>query len=176
MISLKLSQEDRSEMKRFYLEQLEEALRKVKHFKIILKKLEFDDYTHIDTETYGLSLQLHKNDKSQPIPKSISNSTEKSGRGRKSIWGNFILNLLTSENRPLSYTEIIRIAMDKFNLPETKLKNVKQAITNSSFRLRVTNKKIETFGLPGRKERFLCLSAWFNNGVLSVDYQNKLRS
>lgn len=174
MINLKLSQEDRSEMKRFYLEQLEEALRKVKHFKTVLKKLELDDYTNIDTETYGHSLQLYKLQNEPPLPKSI-NSKKKNGRGRKSIWGNFILNLLTTEDRPLSYTEIIKTAMDKFNLPESKLKNVKQAITNSSFRLRVTNKKIETFGLPGRKERFLCLASWFKNGKLTIDYQNKLR-
>lgn len=170
MINLKLTQEDRSEMKRFYLEQLEEALRKVKHFKTILTKLESDEITQVSTDTYGISLQLHGPD-SQTV-----DSVQKNSRGRKSIWGQFILNQLQKEDRPLSYTEIIKTAMANFNIPESKLKNVKQAITNSSFRLRVTNKKIDTFGLPGKKERFLCLISWFKDGILKKEYQNKLSS
>lgn len=170
MVNLKLTQEDRSEMKRFYLEQLEKALHRVKHFKTILKKLESDDLTQVDTQTYGVSLQLHEQNRLRV------DSDRKNSRGRKSIWGQFILNQLQKEDRPLSYTEIIRTAMSSFNIPESKLKNVKQAITNSSFRLRVTNKKIDTFGLPGKKERFLCLISWFKDGILKKEYQNKLSS
>lgn len=175
MNNLKLSQEDSSEMKRFYLHELEGSLRRVKHLQNILGKLDGVEIPttetsspYVEKETGKKTSLISTDQVTQTIPK------KKGTRGRKSLWGNFILNLLQQENRPLSYTEIINTAVDKFNLPENKIKNVKQAITNSAFRLRVTNKRIDTFGLPGKKERFLCLKTWYENGKLRNEYQGRL--
>lgn len=81
-------------------------------------------------------------------------------RGPKSIWGNFILRRLRQCDRPLSYGELVRDAMVLNNLSPEKEKNAKQSILNAAFRLRNTLKKIDTVGLPGKKEKFLVLSAW----------------
>ncbi len=167
MNNLVLTQEDRSEMKQFYQGELEIAIRKVKHIRTILYKL--NDGNFDDEENPSKKTSLISTFQVEP-----DTSREKGTRGRKSLWGNYILSLLKEEDQPLSYTQIINMAVEKFDLPDAKIKNVKQAITNSAFRLRVTNKKIDTFGLPGRKERFLCLSDWFTDGVLNSEYQQKV--
>ena len=167
MNNLVLTHEDRSEMKQFYLGELETALRKVKHIKTILFKL--NDGSCDDEENPNKKTSLISTYQVEP-----DTTREKGTRGRKSLWGNYILSLLKEEDQPLSYTQIINMAVEKFDLPDEKIKNVKQAITNSAFRLRVTNKKIDTFGLPGKKERYLCLSEWFTEGVLNSDYQKKV--
>ena len=90
--------------------------------------------------------------------------TKKAGRpkkrGPKSIWGNFILRRLRQCDRPLSYGELVRDAMVLNNLPQDKEKNAKQSILNAAFRLRNTLEKIDTVGLPGKKEKFLVMSSW----------------
>jgi len=90
-------------------------------------------------------------------------------RGPKSIWGNFILRRLRQCDRPLSYGELVRDAMVLNNLSPEKEKNAKQSILNAAFRLRNTLKKIDTVGLPGKKEKFLVLSAW-------LEGQNELKA
>lgn len=101
--------------------------------------------------------------------------TKKAGRpkkrGPKSVWGNFIMRRLRQCNRPLSYSELVRDAMVMHNLPESKEKNAKASVLNAAFRLRTHLKKIDTVGLPGKKERFLVLTGWMNaEGGLKAPY------
>ena len=83
-------------------------------------------------------------------------------RGPKSVWGNFILRRLRQCDRPLSYAELVRDAMVLNNLPAEKEKNAKASVLNAAFRLRNTLNKIDTVGLPGKKEKFLVLKSWMN--------------
>ena len=93
-------------------------------------------------------------------------ATKKAGRpkkrGPKSVWGNFILRRLRQCDRPLSYSELVRDAMVLNNLPAEKEKNAKASVLNAAFRLRNTLKKVDTIGLPGKKEKFLVLKSWMN--------------
>ena len=94
-------------------------------------------------------------------------------RGPKSVWGNFILRRLRQCDRPLSYAELIRDAMVLHNLPAEKEKNAKASVLNAAFRLRNTLKKVDTIGLPGKKEKFLVLSSWIESeGKLKAPYQD----
>ena len=174
MKNIILTGEERSEMRRFYLLQLEDALRNVRHLNSILDKLGPAESEEIIQPKSIENPTLKNNSLISSTQITPSSNRKKGTRGRKSLWGNFILNQLQEKNRPLSYSEIINTAVDKFNLPENKIKNVKQAITNSAFRLRVINKKIDTFGLPGKKERYLCMSNWFENGKLKSNYKEGL--
>lgn len=174
MKNIKLSGEERSEMRRFYMLQLEESLRNVRHLNSILDKLGPAESEEIVQPKAIENPTLKNNSLISSTQITPSSDRKKGTRGRKSLWGNFILNQLQEQNRPLSYTEIINTAVDKFNLPESKVKNVKQAITNSAFRLRVINKKIDTYGLSGKKERYLCLSNWFEHGKLKSIYIKEL--
>ena len=92
-------------------------------------------------------------------------------RGPKSVWGNFILRRLRQCDRPLSYAELVRDAMVLNNLPAEKEKNAKASVLNAAFRLRSTLNKIDTVGLPGKKEKFLVLKSWMNaEGGLKAPY------
>ena len=93
-------------------------------------------------------------------------------RGPKSVWGNFILRRLRQCDRPLSYGELIRDAMVLNNLPQEKEKNAKSSVLNAAFRLRNTLGKVDTVGLPGKKEKFLVLTSWKSeDGSLKAPYQ-----
>ncbi len=105
----------------------------------------------------------------------VSDTKKKAGRpkkrGPKSVWGNFILRRLRQCDRPLSYGELVRDAMVLKNLPAEKEKNAKASVLNAAFRLRSTLGKIDTVGLPGKKEKFLVLKSWMNaEGGLKAPY------
>ena len=92
-------------------------------------------------------------------------------RGPKSVWGNFILRRLRQCDRPLSYTELIRDAMVLKNISADRAKNAKASVLNAAFRLRNTMGKIDTVGLPGKKEKFLVLTSWLESeGKLKAPY------
>jgi len=97
-------------------------------------------------------------------------------RGPKSVWGNFILRRLRQADRPISYAEMIRDAMVLHNLPESKRKNARASILNSSFRLRAIHGRIDTVGEDGKKEKYLVLSKWIDeNGRLIAPYDERYR-
>jgi len=111
----------------------------------------------------------------------VESKTKKAGRpkkrGPKSVWGNFILRRLRQCDRPLSYTELVEHAMVMNNLPESKMKNTKASVLNAAFRLRTHLNKIDTVGLPGKKERFLVLKSWMDAaGGLKAPYNKMLSS
>jgi hypothetical protein len=98
-------------------------------------------------------------------------------RGPKSVWGNFILRRLRQADRPISYAEMIRDAMVLHNLPESKRKNARASILNSSFRLRAIHGRIDTVGEEGKKEKYLVLSKWIDeNGRLIAPYDERYRA
>lgn len=175
MNTYSFSPDEISDMKQFYSNEYQIKLRELSHIKSMLDKLGVNTNQSVDAP---LSFNFPSSSKLTSLltPNQIKPRSPKPGkRGRKSLWGNFILNQLEEQQKPLSYSEIIQIAVTKFNLPNHKLKNIKQAITNSAFRLRVINGTIDTVGLPGRKEKFLCLISWFNNGQLKPEYKKYLR-
>ena len=98
-------------------------------------------------------------------------------RGPKSVWGNFILRRLRQCDRPLSYSELVRDAMVLNNIPADREKNAKASVLNAAFRLRNTLKKIDTVGLPGKKEKFLVLTSWVaSEGKLKAPYDKLFES
>ncbi len=109
--------------------------------------------------------------KEETVVTSVKKAGRPKKRGPKSIWGNFILRRLRQCDRPLSYSELIRDAMVMHNLPQSKEKNAKASILNAAFRLRTHLDKVDTVGMPGKKERFLVLTSWVQSeGVLKAPY------
>ena len=98
-------------------------------------------------------------------------------RGPKSVWGNFILRRLRQCDRPLSYAELVRDAMVLNNIPADRENNAKASVLNAAFRLRNTLKKVDTVGLPGKKEKFLVLTSWVESeGKLKAPYDKVFES
>jgi len=99
----------------------------------------------------------------------------KGKRGRKSIWGDFILKTLRKIDRPVFYSELVQMAQIQFNIKENKLKELKAAINQSAFRLRSVHGKIDTIGESGKKEKRVGLKTWFDeDGNLKPEYAAKL--
>jgi hypothetical protein len=97
-------------------------------------------------------------------------------RGPKSVWGKFILDCLTDKNHPLSYRDLMDLAMERNGLDKSKFQSVRASILNSAFRLRAIQGKIATVGEDGKKEKFLVLTSWLNpKGELIGNHSQWLR-
>ncbi|MDA9864081.1 hypothetical protein N9C70_03330 [Flavobacteriales bacterium] len=113
--------------------------------------------------------------KEEAVEAKVKKAGRPKKRGPKSVWGNFILRRLRQCDRPLSYSELIRDAMVMHNLPASKEKNAKASILNAAFRLRTHLGKVDSVGMPSKKERFLVLTSWLQSeGVLKAPYDTLL--
>ena len=92
----------------------------------------------------------------------------------KSKWGKIILDLLRQHDKPIKFNDLVEEAINKFDIPKDKYKNVRQAITNSSFQLRNRHKKIRNFKVNGERGKYVGLSRWFDkNGELKEKYKDE---
>ena len=83
--------------------------------------------------------------------------TKAKKRGPKSVWGKFILEQLDQAQRPMTYRELMDIAMETYGYDQSKFPNVRASILNSAFRLRSITGKVTTIGEPG-KRKIHCLN------------------
>lgn len=159
-------------MKRFYENELHATLSKLQHINGMLTKL--GAAPHVDVPVGSpISVEALKHRATQISGGAAKKRKKK--RGRKSIWGEFILRTLRQLDRPISYREVIEAAKFNFNIKDENIKTLKAAINQSAFRLRTIHKKIETFGEEGKKEKYLALSAWYDeDGNLKKEYLNKI--
>ena len=75
----------------------------------------------------------------------------------------------------MTYNELVDEAMSSFKGKNVKERNARQSILNSAFRLRSIQKKIDTFGIDGQKEKFLGLKSWFDDkGKVKNEYRKKV--
>lgn len=172
MKTLEVSESELLAMKQFYQQEYQNAVRKLEHLSDILNKMGADV-----PQVSGLEPSTGKSTLGTTVKSSVApKRTRKKKRGPKPVWGNFILNRIKAADRPVGYPELIRDAMVLENIPEEKRSNAKASILNSAFRLRKVNNKIETIGIPGKKEKFLVLTKWMENGELVSPYKEKFES
>jgi len=99
----------------------------------------------------------------------------KKKRGPKPFWGSFIVGRLRKRDEPMTYDALLNDAMVLNNVPIEKQQNTKLSLLNSAFRLRNDEKKIDTVGVKGKREKFIVLTKWLNeDGTLQDEYQTKL--
>lgn len=173
-MNIKLSDNERAEMKRFYENELHTTLSKLQHINGMLEKITGEAQINIAVSPTTLNSPVES--KIAKIADQGTVRKRRKKRGRKSIWGDYILRTLKATDRPLSYKEIIESAKFNFHVREENIKALKAAINQSAFRLRTIHKKIETFGEPGKKERYLALSVWYDEkGKLKSEYKKKIK-
>jgi hypothetical protein len=173
-MNIKLSDNERAEMRRFYENELHTTLSKLQHINGMLEKLTGEAKVSIAVSSEVTSIPAAS--KAAKVADQGKVRKRRKKRGRKSIWGDYILRTLKSTDRPLSYKEIIESAKFNFHVREENIKALKAAINQSAFRLRTIHKKIETFGEPGKKERYLALSIWYDEkGKLKAEYKKKIK-
>lgn len=156
-------------LRQFYEAELVQTVARYEHLKSVLEKLgvQVDD--------------LPTGSASAPVAAKPATAVakpkrkRKGKRGRKSIWGDFILKTLRKIDRPVFYSELVQMAQIQFNIKEDKLKELKAAINQSAFRLRTVHGKIDTIGESGKKEKRVGLKTWFDeDGNLKAEYAAKL--
>ena len=162
-MKLVINDSESADMKSFYEAELTKTVKRLQHIQTVLEQLK----SEVKIEIVVAGLQQATESK----PKRVTRTKRKGKRGRKSIWGEFILQTLKDNGRPLKYSEIITAARIKFNIPESKMRTLKAAINQSAFRLRTIHKQIEAIGEEGKKEKFLALSKWYDDkGKLQAEY------
>jgi hypothetical protein len=145
-----LSNKDISDSIAFYEDERLRLTGKLKHVESMLRKLNGEN---IDSQSGVLLTRTGSKAKK---------------RGPKSVWGKFVLEQLEATDRPMTYRELMDIAMESKGLDKSKFANVRASILNSAFRLRAISGKITTIGESGKKEKFIVLCDWLNEeGKLS---------
>lgn len=97
-------------------------------------------------------------------------------RGPKSVWGKFILEQLAICKRPMSYKELMEIAMKLHGGGNSNYHSIRASILNSAFRLRSIQGKVATVHQEGKKEKFIVLVQWLDDkGMLPKEQQNWLK-
>ena len=139
-----LSNKDISDSIAFYEDERLRLTGKLKHVESMLRKLNGEN---IDSQSGVLLTRTGSKAKK---------------RGPKSVWGKFVLEQLEVTDRPMTYRELMDIAMESKGLDKSKFANVRASILNSAFRLRAISGKITTIGEAGKKEKFIVLSDWLN--------------
>lgn len=155
---MNLNTNDAAEIAKFYSEEKIRLTAQLKHVESILRKLSGNN---VDAQS-GVIL-TKSGDKAKK-------------RGPKSVWGKFILECLQEENRPLTYRDLMDLAMEKNNLDKGKFQSVRASILNSAFRLRAIQGKIATVGEEGKKEKFIVSTNWLDEkGRLKENHVQWLR-
>jgi histone H1/5 len=167
MKTFEVSETELLAMKQFYQQEYQSTLRKLEHLNGILSKMGVDVPTSQVLESKP-SAGFSSKARTSPAKK-----TRKKKRGPKPVWGNFILGRIKAADRPVGYPELMRDALVLENIPEEKRASTKASILNSAFRLRAVNNKIDTVGIPGKKEKFLVLTKWMDKGELVSPYKEK---
>lgn len=154
---MQLSNKDISDSIAFYEDERLRLTGKLKHVESMLRKLSGGN---IDSQSGVLLTRTGSKAKK---------------RGPKSVWGKFVLEQLEATDRPMTYRELMDIAMESKGLDKSKFANVRASILNSAFRLRAISGKITTVAESGKKEKFIVLSDWLNKeGKLSSKHNQWL--
>ena len=169
METIHLPESELAEMKDFYQEEFDKAVKRLQHIQTMLVRLGADSPTG-DQSTSG-----RKND--TPVKRtSTAVTTPKRRRKtkRKSKWELLIMKRLRQLDRPVTYDELTEEIMAFSKLPEQKLRSTKQAVVNVIFRLRNRDGKLDTFSI-GAREKYIALKNWFEEpGVIKKEYAAKI--
>ena len=169
------------QIKSFYEQERIQLVAKLRHVDDVIARLGGGSLAVADAAPAAPAAAPAKRGPGRPRKTAVDSKAKKAGRpkkrGPKSVWGNFILRRLRQCDRPLSYSELVRDAMVLNNIPADREKNAKASVLNAAFRLRKTLKKIDTVGLPGKKEKFLVLTSWVaSEGKLKAPYDKLFES
>ncbi len=173
MVELKLNDEKKAEMTRFYEEELDKTVLRLRHIAEMLQTL---DPTSEHLKVKELEGVLALTEAARPKRSSgKKKSTRKKKPGPKGTWTNYIMKRLRQVQRPITYEDLIHDAMLSFNKPKEELEKVRQAVMNSAFRLRKKQGKVLTYRKPGSKEKYIGLRKWFDEtGTLLEEYKKKI--
>jgi len=145
----------------FYISEYRKTLDELDHIKSML------DILSEESKELKWDVKVNKNLLGTIAATSFEHAlpVEPGKRGRKSKWGSFILHRLMQSKKPLSYDQILKDSIRVFGLDsEAKINGAKKVIFSTSFRLKEKEDMIRTFGIVGRRGKYLALKSWCTPG------------
>lgn len=169
METIKLPETELTEMKQFYQEEHDRAVRRLQHIQTMLQRLGVNMQS-FEPETIQMpEIPAGKITSAEP---SVSKTKRKTGR--KSKWELLIMKRLRQLDKPVTYDELTEEIMAFSKIPDNKKISTKQAIVNVIFRLRNRDKKLDTFSI-GTREKYIALRRWFEKpGEIKKEYAAKI--
>ena len=168
METIKLPESELAEMKLFYQEEYDKAIKRLQHIKTMLVRLGADAHPEEPLKPVsGKSVPSKNTTSAAPVKR-------KRKTKRKSKWELLIMKRLRQLDRPVTYDELTEEIMAFAKLPQQKLKSTKQAVVNVIFRLRNRDGKLDTFSI-GAREKYIALKNWFETpGEIKKEYAAKI--
>lgn len=81
-------------------------------------------------------------------------------RGRKSLWGDFVLKRLKSTQKPLSYDDLANHAIVMMKLDQKDFNKIRKSIIGAVFSLRTKQDKVVTVPQEGSRDKYVLLKGW----------------
>jgi hypothetical protein len=186
MSSLEFNNSEVTEMRSFYENELENTLRKLHHIQSILHKINSSSTPASLLKTPAKRGRKPKNavldgtlltaGNTEKRQTSTVKKVRKGKPGRSSVWGKYVLDVLKTSDKPLTYVELFAAAQKDHNIKPGKEKSLHQSIINSTNRLRTKNKSIDTFALQGSRTKYVALKTWFEkDGSVKAEYLDKVK-
>jgi hypothetical protein len=157
MANIELTSQQIEELKSFYTAELERIQARTAEIKGLLEQLKEKG------ERVPAAARKQVREKA---PKKIARKEHKEGAGQKEAegkgprWTSFILDTLQEIQKPLSRKEIARLYDQQHHTRIASSKNAMAAIAQALFWLRVKNKKIQSLGAQGKREKLYGLTEW----------------
>lgn len=177
-----LSKVSLQKIKLHYTEEYHKTLSKLKELEAILLDLETVDITPNDVPNV-LQTQVEQLESSTDVklnsleekPKKRSYKKRSKKRGRKSIWGDFILKRLKSTQKPLSYDDLANHAIVIMKLDKNDFSKIRKSIIGAVFSLRTKQEKVVTIPKDGTRNKFVLLTSWVDKkNKMLPEFKNKL--
>ncbi|WGK64425.1 hypothetical protein [Croceiramulus getboli] len=167
--NVSLSGDALKQIKLHYQEEYAKTLKKLKELEQVLQEL---DPVQLDAAPVT---ELNTAPSSTADKPKTQKRKYKKKRGRKSVWGKFIMDRLKATQIPLSYDQMTNHAMVVKKLAPSEKDKTKRAISSAAFNLRKNAEKIDTYGIKGSREKYLVLSSWLDDkGQLEDKYKSKI--
>lgn len=161
---MRLSQETLQRIKFEYQREYALALKRLQDLKFVLDQLNnvptIEDTFQVPNQS-SLQSETMSRSTSPDHSNSITPKKTKGKRGRKSVWGKFILTRLKSVQKPLTLDELTNHAIVTMKLDPNRFAKTRQSLVNAVFGLR-QKKEVITVGIKGTREKVLSLPQWLD--------------
>ena len=153
-------------IKLHYTEEYQKTLRKLKDLEAVLQELSQVDVSVLDLENISSINNTQTTSKENILP-AASNIVPKRSykkrakkRGRKSLWGEFVLKRLKAINRPLTYDALANHALVTMGLQQSEYDKTRKSLIAAVFQLRNKQQKVNTANKTGTRDKYVLLSKW----------------
>ncbi len=167
---MKLPIETLRQIKLDYQRQYNETAARLQELKSVLDEL--SDIS-LEIEVPEMETQI-KSAAPIPDPKPKKKTKKRKGkRGRKSVWGKFVLSRLRSVNRALTLDELTNHAIVTMKLDPKSFGETRVSLRSAVYSLQKRYNKVVALPIKGSREKLIALPGWLDEkGKLKEAYSS----